>query len=476
MALIVVFYFWTALTNGNNPDSPSNYYYPLLAHAFVDGQLALEVEPRPELLALPDPYDPAANRPYRLHDASLYHGKYYIYFGPTPAVLLFAPYYFLTLDDFPQKIAVALFCSLGFLCSAWLFRLLVRDHFPDRPLWLKLACVLSLGLANTCPFLIRRPDVYEAAIGCAYFLVQLAFLSFYFAMRHSKPKWPWLLLTSACLGASVGARPNDVLVVFVFIGVVIWLWRQSAARKEPRAGRLLLALAPLSIIGLLLAAYNYARFDSPFEFGQHYQLAGININKLDLVQFGNVPLNLWFYFFSPPTLSADFPFLHAYPCVWFTMPDRFFGLEQVTGIFVIAPISLLALTLPVLIRKASRPLAATLTFMALGSLAALLPILIFLGATMRYFVDFAPTFIFLACIMACHFYGVIAQKKRGTRLLLLGVLALFLFLGCWNGLLLSLSGYYNFFKVGSPDTYAVLEHIFQPVAVVAKFIADLAGR
>src|SRR5207248_6297600 len=43
------------------------------------------------LLALADPYDPAQNAPYRLHDASLYHGRYYLYFGPTPVALLYLP-------------------------------------------------------------------------------------------------------------------------------------------------------------------------------------------------------------------------------------------------------------------------------------------------------------------------------------------------------------------------------------------------
>ena len=36
--------------------------------------------------------------------------------------------------------------------------------------------------------------------------------------------------------------------------------------------KLLYAASPYLVIGILLMLYNYLRFDSPFEFGQSYQL------------------------------------------------------------------------------------------------------------------------------------------------------------------------------------------------------------
>jgi hypothetical protein len=66
-------------------------YYDLLGRAFASRQLRLPVEPAPELLALPDPWSDKLNRPYRLLDAVLYQGHYYLYHGATPALLLFTP-------------------------------------------------------------------------------------------------------------------------------------------------------------------------------------------------------------------------------------------------------------------------------------------------------------------------------------------------------------------------------------------------
>src|ERR1035438_2785461 len=80
--------------------------------------------------------DPTANGRFRLHDASLYHGKYYLYFGPTPALVLFLPYKVLTGSHLPSSVAVALFCTGGFACSCALFFLLAKLEKWDIPAWL----------------------------------------------------------------------------------------------------------------------------------------------------------------------------------------------------------------------------------------------------------------------------------------------------------------------------------------------------
>src|SRR5262249_24890305 len=83
-------------------------YYDYLGRAFAHGTLALPIQPRPELLALSNPYDPAANEPYRMHDMAFYHGRYYLYHGAGPAVFLFAPWRLLTGHDLPENFALFL--------------------------------------------------------------------------------------------------------------------------------------------------------------------------------------------------------------------------------------------------------------------------------------------------------------------------------------------------------------------------------
>jgi hypothetical protein len=90
LVAVASFYLWTTTSSGNpiHFGESKTDYYNLLGDAFLDGQLSLPVKPAKELLALPNPYDPAANAPYRLHDLSLYHDRYHLPWGPTPAVTL----------------------------------------------------------------------------------------------------------------------------------------------------------------------------------------------------------------------------------------------------------------------------------------------------------------------------------------------------------------------------------------------------
>mgnify|MGYP003341686041 CR=1 FL=1 len=65
--------------------------YGLLARGFLRGQLDLDLVPDPALTAAANPYDPALRpKVWYPHDASLFNGKFYAYFGPAPAVLAYA--------------------------------------------------------------------------------------------------------------------------------------------------------------------------------------------------------------------------------------------------------------------------------------------------------------------------------------------------------------------------------------------------
>ena len=111
-------------------------YYNLLVQGFRAGQLSLKREVPPGLASLADPYDPAQNGPYRLApywlwDMSYYKGKLYLYFGVTPAVMLFWPYAALTGHDLLQRDAVVIFCVIGFLASVGLLWALWRRYFAE---------------------------------------------------------------------------------------------------------------------------------------------------------------------------------------------------------------------------------------------------------------------------------------------------------------------------------------------------------
>src|SRR5580658_6730080 len=75
LTFLVQLWFYTPEMNWSWP--LASRYFPIMADAFLHGQVSMRPRPSPGLLALRDPYDPIANKPFRWHDATLYDGKFY---------------------------------------------------------------------------------------------------------------------------------------------------------------------------------------------------------------------------------------------------------------------------------------------------------------------------------------------------------------------------------------------------------------
>ncbi|HEX9189607.1 MAG TPA: hypothetical protein VGB87_21210, partial [Vicinamibacteria bacterium] len=317
-ALVGALYLWTAsdgqpLGFGEPLDAP----YNLLAQALTRGQLHLLVEPSPELFRVADPYEPGRNANVRLHDASLYRGRYYYYFGIVPAVVAFCPWRLAGLGDLPEPAAALAFSLGAFALSALVLLRLVRAHLPPPPPPRLLAALLALGAFNLLPFLLRSPRVYEVAIAAGLFFSTAAALSFLRASEGGglAP----LALGGACLGLAVGCRPNLLVLAAV---LPLLAWPRDGGTGAPRsatgvgrlAARALAVAAPLALALVLLALYNHARFDSWTEFGASYQLIGDR--RISWLDPRHAPVVLYYLFLAPPSWSGAFPFLqpyHAWP-------------------------------------------------------------------------------------------------------------------------------------------------------------------
>ena len=195
------------------PDQQAaNACYNRLVEGFQAGQLNLKAEVPPGLTYLSDPYNPTANAPYRtakygLNDLSYYKGKVYLYFGVTPALMVFWPFVALTGHYLYDAQAVVIFCALGFLASVGILCALRRRYFPDVSIWVVAAGALALGLATGVPMLLPRSNVNEAAISCAYMLTMLSLGAIWRALHEPERRWRWLAAASVAYGLAVGARP-----------------------------------------------------------------------------------------------------------------------------------------------------------------------------------------------------------------------------------------------------------------------------
>ena len=410
-ALVIGIFAWSAESGFLELASPraQDSYYNLLVQGFRAGQLNVNREAPPGLAQLANPYDPALNASYvwdarcPAYEMSYYKGKLYLYFGVTPALVLFWPYAVLTGHYLLHKNAVVIFCGLGFLVAAGLLRAAWRRYFPETSIWVVAPGILVLGLATGILEDLAHCDVYEVAKSCGFAFTMLMLAALWCAWHEAKRQVVWLLLASLAYGLAVGSRPSLLFGGIILLLPVARAWR---AATEPgsrrRVGWLLAAVAgPAILIGLGLMLYNTLRFDNPFEFGWHYQLTSCQNNTAQQFSLHYLWFNLWFYFLEPIRWSSHFPFLQTVLSP--PLPSGYLGVgDAYSGILINYPLVWLALAAPLAWR--GRPVeevsalrwfvgAVFLLFVTCG-----LTLCLFFSGSSSYELEFLPALMMLAVI------------------------------------------------------------------------------
>ncbi len=475
-AVCSALYLWTAegvsIKYGDRENAWHHYEY--LVDGLLSGHLYLSRAPAPELLALPDPYEPQANLPYRLWDASLYQGKYYLYYGPTPALLLMLPWKVATGHHLPQWAATAVFAIAGLGALALLLTALRKKYFPNAtPTHLFFAVVLA-GHVSWLPVILRRPAFWELPIVAAAALFWWG-LFFLWKYHDTGRGARWALAAGTALAFALGARPTYVLCASVVVLAFLapfpterWL-RTLASRLWPIA-------LPLIIGGLGLLAYNYARFGDAREFGNSYQLWGIDERHVLHFSPHFFGANLRLYLFSLPDISPYFPFLRT---VWLgDLPADYIATEEMPGMLFAMPALLFGGTACFYALR-NRRVETTLTLRILlltavtSSLVMGALLFCFAGGCSRYIVELSAGW---TLVVGAGFLALFAENPPAlfARVIrLLAILALGWTLACvW----LASFEFRSFARTTHPKFYeAVAETLNYPSAWVARRTGQTFG-
>ncbi len=395
-------YFGTALTRttpwfSREPDG----YYGLQTAGFRSGHLAAAILPQAGLLALKDPYDPVANAPFRVHDMTLYRGRYYLYYGITPILIAFWPCVALTGWYPSEPLVVAAFCTGAVWLGLALLGALRRRHFPAAGPWSLAWGAACLVLANPLTRLVEAPQFYQVAISGAV-LLQIAMIAALYGCLHSERQGPrWLGLASLLFGLEVGARPS-----FLPGGICLVIAWVALARRSPVGARLgrawrlgPSAVLPAAACGAGLMLYNWLRFDSPFEFGMRYALAGREALDTTLFHPRYLLPSLRTYLFNPGDWSGYFPFFSA-------QAGQPYGFLRYTLWGWLALAAFLPRRTGSPAGEGYRPFVGLLAATVAGNLLLLAA---FLGTNERYSCDFASAWLLLGGI------GGLALSERGGR-------------------------------------------------------------
>ena len=458
MVVVVWFFHWTVAANNGFANWEELDYYQMLVRGWKKGQLHLDYQPSPELLALPDPYDPARNEGLKLGDATLYRGKYYLYFGSAPALTLMLPHALLTGRTMTMGTAACIFVTLAFLTASGLWLAIRRRYFPASAIGMAPLGVLLLGFGTHLLALAQRPMIWELPIAGGVAFTLLAVAACYRAIHGPRP----LLAMAAaglCLGLAVGSRPTCLFAAPLLLGPVWLAWR-----KNQRGGEWLrlaaAAIVPLGACGVALMAHNYARFDSPFEFGQNYQLSGAFEGQQTHFSLRYLAHNFATYFFHPFRWTGEFPFVLTYGPDVPAIPG-YFGTEEVSGVAVTFPFLWFLLALPLAWwrreRAELRPLTAIVGSLGGAAVPVTGLILCYFSTCARYQADFAVGLGILALV------GLLALE-RGAQQVRWGwlhapVVAAAAMATLGLGLLLSFDYHGRSVQKGAPATWQRLDRM-----------------
>jgi hypothetical protein len=436
-------------------------YYDQMCEGFRSGHLYLKTQPVPELTALPDPYDPAQNNPYRLHDAILFKDpggtwRYYFYWGPAPAALMAVGKAVFRSDALiADQTLVAAFSGITVLFAAMLLVWVWERLVPETGLTLLALGVAMTGLMPTHLYFLTRPAIYEASImGGQAFLVA----GVYFAVIGAagpRPKWWWLACAGATWGLAFGTRASLGLAIGVMCGLValrVWAATGPLAWRRWWPAGVALALPLLLTIGAVMV-YNYERFGRATEFGVRYQLAGVYVAKLLAEGYSSwefVRPNLWLYLHAPTNVTDRFPWLMGnadmpWARSYFDLPRRY-DFERIAGFAWSSPLVWFAVvTVGRILLPARDPNHRatvnaerwTCLLLLTGAGVGALPVLSLSASTMRYQMDFLPLLTLAAVFGIWQLARPFVRAER-TYYTLAGVVAV---LSVWTFVVAILFGF-----------------------------------
>jgi hypothetical protein len=444
MACVGAYDFWgvQAAGYGFHWKTELGGYYNYLARGFASGHLYVPIQPSSELLAMPNPWSPSIDDRYRMQDMALFNGRYYLYFGAAPAVVLFLPWRVVTGHDLPENFALFLFCFGGYLfyCATF-FRFLRIAGATLRPLVLGIM-LLALGLCQSVPFLLNRVWVYEVAIGAGYCFTAAGVYALTCGLavqRHERR----LAAAGLMFGLAAASRP-DLVFAGGITAAVLWFCMPDGKRRTASF------LAGFGAILASIAVYNYERFGNPFEFGFRYQLAGPGQNRVDL-SLGHLLPGSFHFLVAPPEFSSVFPWIRIVLRHPFTLSADYF-VEPIVGALWLAPFAIGLVFLPR--GKWQRPVKALLWIIAGSGVTIAVFLMSTHLITQRYEVDFLPLVVF--AVLAG--FAAVDRPLRATILLVIAVI-----FGVVLNLSVAIAGPYEEMLANRPQQYASLAALFSPI-------------
>lgn len=433
--------------------------------AFIKGQINLDIPVDETMKSLHNIYDPSertAKDAVAYWDRALYNGKWYCYFGISPILLVYFPFYLLT-GNLPANIfvtTVQAIIGILFIFAAMREFIIVLKIKANYLLYLLGNITVVSGsllfmIQSTC-------DHYNIALLAGVTSLPV-FIFFAFRASRAKNKIARGFLFAAAALAFiliVLSRPNVAILGIAFaLPLFLSILFSKEQSGKAKAADILCFFIPIAIGAAGIMYYNYIRFDSPFEFGTTYQItiSDVHYNKLRL-NLDNILGTFYSYFIQPLDIKQTFPFL-SIDLETYDIYQNFKYQDYNAGLFSI-PINLFVFFILGRRRDSNQIRKWTLYSVLIGILGLSYFNFCMAGILIRYTFDMG-----VAMSMLCVLLMLLENSRRREKHHRIGdfyyLSAGMCLLSIAAGMLLVFSNMQNYIFLYHPDTYLKIANLFR---------------
>lgn len=444
--------------------------YTNLAQSLMDGRFDLPMlKTSGELVRLANPYDTY----YRdlmvgskyAWDYAYFNGRYYVYFGIVPCLMLFLPIKLLFNYDLPVNLATHYFVMIYIIVGFRFIYTFCKKLFKSTSCLMYLMAAELFVFCGGVSFAVQRNDLYPLPSIAALIFTALGLDLWFCSVGNdgnikSRVR---LLFGSLCMALVAGCRPQLVLGSFFAIPLfwnTVFKKRQLFALKNKGILDTLLFVLPYAVVAAGLMYYNYARFGSVTDFGAMYNLTTNDMTKRGF-RLDRIPYGIWAYLIQPLNISARFPFLEHCPAT-----TSYMGVTIIEnmrgGLLSLTPViwfNLLVFSKRVREMLRNKGLLMLVLLCSASGFIILLADANMSGLVLRYFMDFSWLFILSAFAIAmCIMENATAENAKTIRCLFsLGFLASMVF----NILLVFARYRYMSMDASNPDVFYSIMYAIQ---------------
>lgn len=444
------------------------HYSPYIQQfdAFIKGQLHFDITPTEELLALENPYTPDMRKgTYYLYDRAFFDGKFYSYFGITPIILVYCPFYLIT-GGLPVDSTVS---GIFALVAAVFIPLTVIEWAKSRKSnirpWFAAVCATGAFFASSVLTVQRgnTPFYYIASISG---MALVASFAFWMLKAIGSDKKIFRLASFLLAGISFGlaflARLNSVIVPAVMVAVFVIIYSIRNIKEK----KFLPLLTEMAVLALPVAVslgfsmwYNNARFGSPLQFGADYQLTIANASLYELGVDGIIP-SIIHYFFQPFGLGKSFPFVE-FDYVSLSDYGRYAYVDMNYGVFAFPfNLSLLLGTLVLRSKKVSKESKILLTSGMAAMLVTAFANFCLGGVIFRYTTDISLSAAIISAIILLEVCTYIQKNanpeiSRGAKAAVIALVAVTAYISLAASVQMNVN-----IREYSPEIYEGLKNFF----------------